>query len=265
MNLFALLWALAWAVASVSAYDLYGGYERIIYYNAYRMDWGKTGGDTNRMSVGSGCVSKKGAKTPCDLIEFVDYINVWSPLNQDKRPIKLQGLPAGFDPLDMKPAHVDAVAKSLRNAGVTGAYDCVKVHKEVKGRNDVDGLFGKIGQFIQGAQHANGVPANAVESAKNAVSVWADLRKWAQQLAFADYLKKKFPDAFKNYQPAFKDIGGTGEKVETLNPRSAIPAIRALPGQERYNVANDWEEFKAADPGHSEKVDLADRVKGGLC
>jgi len=30
MKLFALLWSLTWAIASVSAYDLYGGYERIM-------------------------------------------------------------------------------------------------------------------------------------------------------------------------------------------------------------------------------------------
>lgn len=228
------------------------------------MDWAKTGGDTNRMLVGSGCVSKRGGKSPCDLIEFVDYINVWSSLNQDKRPIRLLNLPAGFDSLDMKPEHVDAVAKSLRNAGVTGAYDCVKVHKEVKGRNDVDGLFGKIGQFIQGAQHANGVPSNAVEGAKKAVSVWADLRKWAQQLAFTGYLKTQYPDAFRSYEPLYKDVGTTGERVEVFNARSAIPKIRELPGQARYTVTNDWAAYKAADPGHSDKVVLADSVKTAL-
>jgi hypothetical protein len=38
MNLFAVLWSLAWAIASVSAYDLYGGYERVMFYNAYRSE-----------------------------------------------------------------------------------------------------------------------------------------------------------------------------------------------------------------------------------
>jgi hypothetical protein len=227
------------------------------------VDWAKTGGDTKRMSIGPGCVSKQKG-SPCDLIEFVDYINVWGPLNQDKRQIQLKNLPDNFDSRNMKPEDVDKVAMSLRDAGVTGAYDCVKVNKEVSGRNDVNGLFAKTGQFIQGAQFANGVPQNAVESAKKAVSVWADLRKYAMQLAFQEHLKGKFPDAFKNYEPLKKDVGTTGERVETFNPRAAIPAIKKLPGQSGYNVGADYDEFKAADPGHSEKVDLADKVKTAL-
>ncbi|KAK0624070.1 hypothetical protein B0T14DRAFT_554063 [Immersiella caudata] len=268
MKLFAFLWALSWTIAGVSAYDLYGGYERLIYYNAYRMDWAKTGGD-KRMTIGGGCVSKKGAGKPCNLLEFVEYINVWNSLTEGKRPLtSLPGMPANFDYEDIKKDDVGKLAIAMRNHGITGVYDCLKINKEVSGRNDVDGLFGKMGQFIAGAQHANGVPANAIESAKSAINVWADLRKWAMNAAFEDHLRKDFPAAFADtdpktgYKPLVKDVGDTGETVKTFNKDDALPRIKQV--DPKYKISKDYDAFKKADPGHSEKVELADQVKNSV-
>ncbi|KAK4449030.1 hypothetical protein QBC34DRAFT_438471 [Podospora aff. communis PSN243] len=259
MKLFAVLWALGWAIASVSAYDLYGAYERIMFYNAYLMDWGKTGGNTRQMVMGPGCVSKKKG-SPCDLVEFIEYIN------NTKKTIKLEGLPANFDSRNMSPADVDKVAVAINKAEATGQYDTLKIHKEVGSRNNPDGVFQKTGQFIDGARRATGVSKNAVECAKAAVSRWAELRKYASNDAFAKHLEKKdqYKAAFKDYKPLEIKIGDTGEVRTTFNAKFAIPAIRALPGLSKWTPYEEMEEFKRDDPGHAKKVEIAKEVDDKL-
>ncbi|KAK0725664.1 hypothetical protein B0H67DRAFT_551173 [Lasiosphaeris hirsuta] len=255
MKVFALLWSLTWAIVGVSAYDLYGGYERIIYYNAYRMDWGKSGGDAKRMTIGSGC--SNGGK-PCDLLDFVKYIN-----HDGKLPVlDMKNAPAGWDPLNMKADHVDWAAKALRDSGSTGIYEPNKIYKGVS-RNDVDGLFRKVGEFISGAQAANGVPPNSVQCAQAAVKVWANLRTWAQGLAFMKHLEGLYPGAGR-LETVDKEVGKTGDKVQTIDLTKSMAKIKAQPNMADYKYNRDFKQFAADDPGHAEKVNLARDAKAAI-
>lgn len=221
------------------------------------MDWGKTNGDTKRMLVGSGC--SKGGK-PCNLIEFVEFINYWP--DGIVKPIDLKDKPAGWDPLDMKPEHVDWAAKALKDAGATGVYEPNKIWKGVK-RNDVDGLFRKVGLYIKDAQNAGGVPPNAVACAKKAVSVWADLRTFAMRLAFLDHLEIKYPAA-KPLPRITVPVGNSGATVQTADGTLFEDKIQKLPNMADYNHKADLKKFAADDTGHSDKVRLANTIKASL-
>ncbi|KAK5656634.1 hypothetical protein OQA88_4614 [Cercophora sp. LCS_1] len=253
---FKLLWLLVWAVVGVFSYDLYGGYERVIYYNAYRMDWGKSGGDATRMTIGSGC--RKGT-TACNFLEFVQYIN-----KGGKMPVlDMKNAPRDWDPVNMKKEHVDWAAKALRDADATGIYEANKIYKGL-GRNDVDGLFRKVGGFIFGARGASNVPANSIECAEAAVDVWADLRKEARKLAFMDHLNEKYKDKNLKLEPVDKPIGNAGVKIQTFDQVASFPKIRALPGMSKYTYTADFTAYVEADPGHGNKVQLANDVNKAI-
>lgn len=218
------------------------------------VDWGKSDGVANRMTIGSGC--RKGTK-PCDLLEFVQYINKGGQMPV----LDMKNAPKDWDPRDMKAAHVDWAAKALRDAGATGIYEPSKIYKGV-GRNDVDGLFRKVGEFVNRAKDASGVPANSFDCAKAAVNVWADLRTWERGKHFMNYLNSLYPDA--HIEPIKKDVGNSGDKVETIDIDKAKEKIRALPNMAKYGGGKDLKKFDLDDPGHAVKVALAKQVKDAI-
>lgn len=245
MKVFALLWSLTWAIAAVSAYDLYGGYERVIYYQAYRMDWQKSGGDKTKMAVGSGC---RRGNNPCDLLDFVEFISDWK-----RSEIITQ--PNGWNTRDMTPADVHQAARWLLDNKATFAYQPAKIHTSAS-RMGVDGLFKKMGEFIIGAQDGN-VPASAVSSAKEAVAVWAKLRAYEQGNKYRIALEGRFGITLT---PSSKPVGNTQHTVPTIAARDAVAKIRDLPGQSKFNFAKDFEAYGAADAGHNNKVHIVDEI-----
>lgn len=224
------------------------------------VDYDSNKGDSKKMTIGNGCARK--LTRPCDILEFVEFINV-----DGKKPVlNMRNAPNGWDPVDLKPEHVDWTAKALRDAGATGMYNPSKIHKAAS-RMGVDSLFGKIGDYIRGAQYAD-VPPNTLECAKKGVNAWADMRKWAQALSFQEFLENKYKDALQKQYP--KDpklvsvdmqVGESTVMVKTMNVPASTKKLRTLPDMEKYQAHTDLDPWKIKDPGHDVKVALARKAQ----
>lgn len=204
------------------------------------------------MTISPAC-RKNGGKDPCDFLEYVQFIN------EAKSQPELKNRPRGWDPVDMKPEHVDWTAKALTKENWTGFYNPGRICQGAGG-NDVDLVFRKVSQFIQGARYASDIPDNSIKCAEHAVDMWAKLRTWAQGEAFAKKLEKLYPKVDK-IERVTKNIGSTGDTTTTINLRKAREQIRQLPGMEKYSTDDDLQKFIKDDPGHSKKVELAKEAK----
>lgn len=211
------------------------------------------------MTVANGCGKNGGGAKPCDLLEFVQFIN-----HDGKKPVlNMKNAPKGWDPVDLKPEHVDWTARALRDAGATGVYDPNKIFKGVS-RMGVDSLFTRVANFIGGGAAVDDIPPNSLACAKKAVGVWASLRKWAQGIYFKAELEKKYKDALEKQYPkdpelvwTDKPVGETGEKVKTMDVGESVKKLRTLPGMEKYIPIHDFKEWIKDKPSHNTKVGLA--------
>jgi len=224
------------------------------------VDYAKNNGDASKMTIAPGC---KGS--PCNLEQFCAFIS------KDGQAPTLANPPNNWDSKDMKPEHVDWAAKALRDAGATGAYEPNKIVKGA-GRSDLDGVFRKVGQYIQGAALGNGITDNMRGCALNAVSTWADLRKWAQQEAFMQYLEKKYGDKLeakfgkdnKGLVGVDKRVGQSQDTVKTFEPRESYNKLIQCDGLSNYkpkDLTAEMVEYQNADPGHNLKVTIAAEAK----
>jgi len=222
------------------------------------MDYAKNIKDTTRMTIGNGCVPRGGKKgDPCNLVDFVQFINKPpAPKVPTPYPV-LKDPPAGWDPLDMKPEHVDWAAKALNEAEATGPYEPNKIVKGLS-RYGVDDLFRKAGEFISGAQHASSAPPNSVQCARDAVSTWADLRKWTMMLEFKEHLERRYPDA-KPLVTKDTQIGNSKDTMPVFVENESYAKIRAAVGDDNWQPNGDFNDFK--DDGHQEKVNLTHDAK----
>ncbi|KAH8904877.1 hypothetical protein BR93DRAFT_969717 [Coniochaeta sp. PMI_546] len=236
------LFLLAYLSASVLAYDLYGGYERMLYYYAYRMDVAKNG---KAKTIGSGCKPAGGGSGPCNILDFVQFIN-----NDGVRPDMDKHMPAGWDK-DFPDAN--QAARALRDADATKAYNCNKIHT-VLGRNDVEGAFKKVSEFVGGIRDAGPITDQMRAGAETAVDQVAKLRTAANLQSYGDDLKARFGE---QYVVETKVNVFDNEEVTTLDPKETRKKIRTIPGQEKFNLGDDVLEWRNKDPGHADKVKMA--------
>lgn len=217
------------------------------YYYAYRMDVAKNG---KAKTIGSGCRPAGGGSGPCNILDFVQFIN-----NDGVRPDIDKAMGAGWDK-DFP--DVNKAAKALRDADATKAYNCNKIHT-VLGRNDVEGAFKKVAEFVGGIRDAGPITDKMREGAELAVDQVAKLRTAANLKSYGDDLKVRFGEqaVVETEVQVFDD-----EKVTTLDPKETRKKIRAIAGNERFNLGDDLLEWRNQDPGHAEKVNMATSCKG---
>jgi hypothetical protein len=126
-------------VLIVSGYQIPGGYEHIMFYLAYRLEY--LTNDGKATSFATTCVKEKGTKAnPCSFDQFLDYIADKTDRNTPK-----DFTATGKDFKDIP--KVDAsFAQKLLDKGLTGAVVPGRVLQGVG--NSYDELFRKTGSYL---------------------------------------------------------------------------------------------------------------------
>lgn len=135
---------LALCISQASAFGLYGCYERIMYWEAYKMD---AGTDKADQKVAKSCASDpkvlsaglgKLENGRCNLRQFLYYIS-----DTEEEKARTKKLPANIE----NQKSVDALADKLYKNGNTGAYRAGRIYEGVEGA-DIPTLFKVIGQYV---------------------------------------------------------------------------------------------------------------------
>lgn len=235
-----LLFFSIYLVTFTTAYGLYGGYERMFYWYAYQMDVAKNG---EAQKIAKGC-----KPAPCNFVNFIKFI-------ADPQITKdLPNFQGGNSP------PVDATARTLNDAKLTGGYNCRKIHTSIRNSDDVATLFTEVAKFVGGARDAAGV----TDAMRDGVSVSIDrvavLRQEGNSKAFGEALEKKFPGQVKWEQ---RPLGPNMAETVTLCDTAATQkAIREnVPGQEKFRIRDALTEFNKNDPNHASNVQNAKEAR----
>ncbi|KAL4811085.1 hypothetical protein BDV18DRAFT_155698 [Aspergillus unguis] len=140
-----LLFILALWLTQASAFGLYGCYERILYWQAYKMD-----ADSSKPKIAKACAGDSEVQAArlgklengrCNFRQFLYYI---SENREDRAAVKR--LPADIE----NQKTVDILADKLydNGKGIKGTYKTEIIYENV-GRSNVPGLFNAMGQCVQ--------------------------------------------------------------------------------------------------------------------
>lgn len=245
MKVFSLL-SLAYLATLVSAYGLYGAYERLFFYYAYLIDAEQNGG--NAKVIASGCAKAQGAtKTgKCNFNQFVEYINK-KAAGQDKPfPVSIT-----TDPMP----DIDKTADALYAAKPPGQterglycrdFDFGRIMQKV--HTDSGSLTVSVAKYIELTGHSG--TKSQLAGARTAITRVQFLRGEANLDAARTAILEARPDAKIFYKTAKLYSGGPDytifNKAETIggNPSD-------------WNLQGVVDQMNKDDPVHFDNVAAA--------
>jgi hypothetical protein len=253
---------LAYLTVLISAYGDYGAYERVFYYYTYRIDAAGNGGVPKEWAVGCAKVIGTGG-TICNFNQFIQYIT------------KMEGgkmipLPNVHGALDVLPP-VHATANALQTAGLTGAYNMVRINDKLP-ELKVEHLFQKAINIVENRLMYNHFADTALRDTMRTGAF--DSMRAIHELRLqqrSEYLLKAWPKDPKmaGITPAKSSHTiSTGAQVEIYNQRQTIidnpgkrDAIRDYIMRENdkdkthaNNVEKANEARNKLDPNHADAI-----------